>query len=329
MQKIQKKSNGVKKTRVLVTGASGFIGRNLFETLSQRDDLDVLGTYHSKTTRILPYILDKADLMKKEDAERVTKDIDIVIHAAAISAGAKYIVDYPDFQMDNTAINTNLLQAVYKNNVKHFVFLSCSVLYPMDLGRPVKEDDVDYNRIHPKYHAGAWIKIYGEKLCEFYSKLGKTKFTVIRHSNIYGPYDKFNLEYGHVFAATIVKAVNTPNGGKMAVWGDGQEERDLLHVSDLSRFIEMAISNGDWRYEIFNVGYGKVTSVADLTAKIINAAGKELVIAYDRSKPTIENSKLVLDFSHARRFGWQPEVDLNHGIRQTVDWYKEYYRGGW
>ena len=321
----------MKETRVLITGVSGFIGKNLLETLLPRENLYVVGVSRNPIGKsvINPYWwhIGRVDLMDKEDAVRITKDVDIIIHAAAISAGAKYIVGQPDFQFDNTTINTNILQAAYANGVKHFIFLSCSVLYPMDLGRPVREDDFDIGRIHPKYHAGAWIKIYGEELCRFYSGLGRTRFTVIRHSNIYGPYDKFDLERGHVFASTIAKVMNAHDGGKIVVWGEGAEERDLLHVSDLTSFIERVIASADWQYQVFNVGYGRALSVADLTAKIISASGKNLSIEYDKSKPAIENSKLTLDISKAmEKLGWQPEVGLEDGIRETIDWYKRNYQ---
>ena len=319
------------KTRVLVTGANGFIGRNLFEAFSLRNDLEVFGTLHNNYTgwdRSMLSAHDFVDLTRKADALRVTKEIDVVIHAAAISAGAKYIVGQPDFLLDNTTINTNILQAVYQNNVKHFIFLSCSVLYPMNLGRPVREDDVDFHHgIHPKYHMSAWVKIYGEKLCEFYSKLGCTRFTVVRHSNIYGPHDKFDLERGHVTAATIAKVMSAKDGDVIMVWGTGEEERDLLYVSDFTNFVESVLDREGRRFDVFNVGLGKLISVAELTAKIINASGKRLYMKHDLSQPTIEDSKLVMDVTKAKeKLGWHPEIGLDEGIQQTLDWYKNNYK---
>ena len=82
-------------------------------------------------------------------------------------------------------------------------------MYPMDRTVPVKEEDVDLeNGIHRAYFGGAWMKVYAEKICEFYSRLGRTSFTVIRHSNIYGPHDTFDQDKAHVFAATILKVMN-------------------------------------------------------------------------------------------------------------------------
>ena len=83
------------------------------------------------------------------------------------------------------------------------------------------------------------MKIYVEKLCEFYSKFGVNKF-LIRHSNIYGPYDKFDLKKSHVFGATVAKIMNQKNKF-IEVWGNGSEQRNFLHVDDLMNFIDLAI----------------------------------------------------------------------------------------
>ena len=80
---------------------------------------------------------------------------------------------------------------------------------------------------------------YREK-CEFYSRLGKNKYTIIRHSNVYGPYDKYDLKKSHVFGATVSKVINTKNGD-IKIWGNGEEKRDLMYVGDLSTIIFLAI----------------------------------------------------------------------------------------
>ena len=92
-------------------------------------------------------------------------------------------------------------------------------------------------------------------MCQFYSRLGKTKHTVIRHSNMYGPYDKYDLEKSHVFGATVTKVMESKDG-KVNVWGTGEEKRDLLYVEDLVDFIDTALNNQSSPYELFNVGLG-------------------------------------------------------------------------
>ena len=193
-------------------------------------------------------------------------------------------------------------------------------MYQPNTGKSVKEGNFNLSaELHKNYFGPGWTKIYAEKLCEFYARLGRTKFTVIRHSNIYGPYDKYDLEWSHVFGATIAKVVSAKD--TVTVWGEGKEERDLLHVSDLVRFMEMAIDAEQAPFELVNVGLGKGIMIRDLVKKIISASGKKIAIAYDTSKPTIP-TKLVLDIGMARKkFGWKPLVSLDEGIKKTIAWY--------
>ena len=92
--------------------------------------------------------------------------------------------------------------------------------------------------MHPNYFGIGWTKLYIEKMCEFFSRLGVTKHTVIRHTNVFGPHDKFDLERSHVFGATVTKAM-TSTTGAITVWGTGEEARDLIYVDDLVRFVEL------------------------------------------------------------------------------------------
>jgi GDP-L-fucose synthase len=157
-------------------------------------------------------------------------------------------------------------------------------------------------------------------MCEFYSRISNSRYTVLRHSNIYGPHDKYDLDKSHVFGATITKVL-TAKDGKITVWGTGEEERDLLYVSDLVRFVELAIDKQQTGYELYNVGYGSAISVDNLVKKIIEHSGKDIGIEYDTSRPNIK-TKLCLDTSKAKsQLGWHPEVTLDEGIQKTIDWY--------
>ena len=124
------------------------------------------------------------------------------------------------------------------------------------------------------------VQLYIEKMCDFYSRIGETKFTVLRHTNIYGPHDKFDLERSHVFGATITKVLSSKNQ-KVSVWGTGEEERDLLYIDDLVDFIDNAIKNQKSMYGLYNCGYGSAFSIRTLVEKIISASGKNL------TKPSI------------------------------------------
>jgi nucleoside-diphosphate-sugar epimerase len=112
------------------------------------------------------------------------------------------------------------------------------------------------------------------------------------------------------------------DGAKIVVWGAGEEERDLLYISDLVDFVKLAIEKQESKFELYNVGYGSSISVSNLVKKIIACSEKDIDIEYDLSKPTIK-TKLSLDITRAKSsLVWSPKVSLDEGIRRTMEWYK-------
>lgn len=313
------------KKRILVCGGTGFIGRNIAEYFATKSEFEVFATFHHQKPFPNPGIrFLKADLTKREDVVRVIKGKEILIQSAATTSGSKDIINRPHYHVtDNAVMNSLILRAAHEQKIKHLVFFSCSIMYPSGESL-VKESDFDPNgQIYPDYFGAAWTKIYIEKMCEFYSGIGKTKYTVIRHSNVYGPHDKFDLEKSHVFGATMAKVMNVQDGKEILIWGRGEEERDLLYVSDLVNFVKAALKNQKSRFEIFNVGSGALISVKDLAAKVIARSGKKIRLSFDFSKPVIK-FKLCLDSSKAKkRMGWAALVPLDEGIKKTMDWYNK------
>lgn len=317
------------KRKILVCGATGFIGRNIAEYFAQKDNCEVYGTYLKSEPLNNPGIrMIKADLTDKGDVGGVVKGMDIIIQAAATTSGAKDIVTKPYYHVtDNALMNSLLFRAAHEHGISHLIFFSCTVMYQPG-ETPVKEEDFDANKeIFPNYFGVGWTKVYIEKMCEFYSRIGSTKYTAIRHSNIYGPYDKFDLEKSHVFGATMTKVMTAEDGGEIVVWGTGEEERDLLYVSDLVDFVERAIEKQTSGFELVNAGYGSAISISDLVKEIIACSGKDIGIKYDTSQPTIP-TKLCLDTTRANNlFGWSPAISLAEGIRKTIDWYRTNIQG--
>lgn len=313
------------KKKILVCGATGFIGRNTAETLAEKDDYKVYGTYfNSKPYNNLKIELIKADLRNESDVKKVVKGKDIIVQMAATTSGASDVIYKPYYHVvDNARMNPLIFRAAHEYKVLNVIFPSCTTMYHSS-NKPIKETDLDLKKGVPeKYFGVAWMKVFIEKTCEFFSKLGNTKYTVLRHSNIYGPYDKFDLKRSHVFGATMTKVMTATEGDSILVWGTGEEERDLLYVSDVVSFIEKAIDKQETQFDLVNVGLGKSISVSNLVKKIIEISGKKLKIEYDPSKPTIK-TKVCLDSTEAKkRFNWEPKVSLEEGIIKTMNWYKE------
>jgi GDP-L-fucose synthase len=314
----------VKRKKILICGATGFIGRNMVEHFLMQANMEVIGVYNKRPKYNLPNLQwVKADLNNSDDVSRILDGIDIVIQAAATTSGSKDIVARPYIHVtDNAVMNSLLFRAAFEKNVKHVVFFSCTVMLQSS-ELPQSEEDYDANiELHPRYFGVGHTKLYMEKMCDFYSRIGDTKYTVIRHTNIYGPHDKFDLERSHVFGATITKVLSSESG-KLSVWGTGEEERDLLFIDDLNSFVESALKNQKKSYALYNCGYGSAISIKNLVYKIIKASGKKLRVEHDLSQPTIKTS-LCLDCSKAKdELGWVPKTSIEDGIYKTIAWWRE------
>ncbi|MBI5236222.1 MAG: NAD-dependent epimerase/dehydratase family protein [Deltaproteobacteria bacterium] len=312
------------RKKVLVAGATGFIGKNIVERLAGRPDYELFGTYRNSASLEraqtgVEWI--KADLTNAADVDRAIKGMDVVVQTAATTSGAKDIVTRPYIHVtDNAVMNSLIFRACHEANVGRVVFFSCTVMYASGQ-EPVREEGFDANAgMHKNYFGVGWTKVYIEKMCEFYSRLGRTKYTVIRHSNVYGPHDKFDLERSHVFGATMTKVMNAGKVGDLEVWGTGEEERDLLYVEDLADFVEIALDKQDAPFGLYNVGSGEAIAVNELVKRVIRHSGKDLTVRHDASLPTIK-TRLCLDIQKAvAAFGWRPKTSLDDGIRKTMDW---------
>lgn len=329
--------------RILVLGATGFVGRNCMEYFAAKGH-EVIAHYHLRgvtlehATRFV-----KADLHDEDAVKRMMEGVDVVIQAAAATSGCKDTLQDPALHIrSNAVMNSYIFPAAVKAGVKHVIFPSCSVMYQSS-DAPLRESDFDAQTpLNPAYLGFASTKLYCEKLCEFYAGISDTKFTVMRNTNFYGPYDKYDLNRSHVFGATITKVMTAgrpivptsemsayevsqrqKEADTVTVWGTGEEARDFLHVENFCRFAELAIEKQSAKYELYNVGSGQAVKIRDLVAKVVDLSGKKLAIEYDTSKPTIPTS-LCLDTTKAREeLGWEPEVTLEYGITSTLAWWKD------
>ena len=308
--------------KILICGSSGFIGSNILISLSKNKNYKIFALLHKKNPKKkikgINYL--KGDLLKYNDCLSITKGVDIVVQCAATTSGSKDIINKPYLHVtDNAVMNSYLLRAIYENNVKHFIFTSCTVMYK-NSKRNLSENEVDEKKIFSSYYGVANTKLYIEKICKFYSTISKTKFSIVRHSNIYGPNDKFDLNKGHFIGSSIHKIFKQKDN-IVKIFGKGNEKRDFLFVEDFNRFIKAIINKQKSNFEIINCSYGKSFKIKETLKKIINISKTNKKIVSIRNSKNINVDICVSSKKAKKVLGWFPKFTIEEGLKKTIRWY--------
>jgi len=311
--------------RILITGASGFVGSNLVRRLLS-EGARVRATLYSHGPVVEDDRIDymQADLTLQQDCERAVEGQSILLHCAASTSGAATIAATPMVHVTpNVVMNSLILEAAHQAGVEKVVWLSSTTGYPPTGDSAVREEEMFEGEPFEKYHFVGWMKRFTELLCRMYGeKLEKRMTTVVlRPTNIYGPADDFEPATSHVTAALIRKVVErqTP----LEVWGTGDDVRDVVYVDDMVEAIILAAQKDIEGYMPLNVGLGKAYSVNELLAAILEIDGfGDARIEFNPARPTMIPIRLV-DLSNAERvLGFRPGTGLREGLRRTIDWYR-------
>ena len=314
------------KKKLLILGGTGFIGGSATEYFAKSGKYEITATvFNTQPKKAIESVqYQQVDLRDERQVKDIMIGQDIVIHAAATTTGSKDVIERPYLHVtDNAVMNSWIFREAMLNNVEHIIFLSCTVMY-QSKNYPQKESDwSNGDEIYEKYFGVGKMKVFSEDMCDFYSRISNTKYTAIRHSNVYGPNDKFDLDKCHVVPAFINKIINSTN--KLDVWGDGSAKRDIIFIDDLIDMIEKVINNQKTGYELYNCGSGKAYSIKELADTIMMVNNKELKLEYDITKPNIP-TVVILDYQKAKdELGWEPKTSIEDGLKITSDWYKNYY----
>jgi len=297
---------------VLVAGGTGLVGSAIVRELQSRN-VDVL-VVNSKVVDLLDR---KATFAYIADHKPET-----IIDAAAMVGGIGANNSYPvDFLSKNIQIQTNLMDAAHAAKVPGFLFLGSSCIYPRDCAQPIKEEYLLTGPLELTNSAYAVAKIAGIELIKSYRKQYGYKWISAMPTNLYGPNDNFDLENSHVFPALIRKfSEAAKSGNPVQLWGTGSPKREFLHVDDLAKAVAVLLAKYDADSHI-NIGSGEDVTIKDLATSIAMATGFTGDIKWDATKPDGTPRK-VMDVSRIKALGWKPEISLQDGIAQTVEWYQ-------
>ena len=249
---------------------------------------------------------------------------EIVIAAAAKVGGILANNDFPYlFLMENMQIQNNLIDCAHKLGIEKFIFLGSSCIYPKLAPQPLKEEYLLTNTLEPTNEWYAIAKITGVKACQAIRRQYNKDYVSLMPTNLYGPFDNFDLQSSHVLPAMLRKfhEAKLNNHSDVTLWGSGKPMREFLFVDDLADAIVYALENNLPGY-LFNIGTGKDIMISQLAETIQRVTGHHGNILWDATKPDGTPRKLM-DISKMKEMGWEYSTELEHGIQKTYQWFLE------
>tara|TARA_B100000212_G_scaffold172179_1_gene129459 strand:+ start:580 stop:1506 length:927 start_codon:yes stop_codon:yes gene_type:complete len=301
-------------SKVFVAGHKGLVGSAIVRYLEKKSYKDIYWVRKENCD-----LRDKV----KVDAYFEQAKPDYVFLAAAKVGGIGANSKYPaEFIYDNLMIQSNIIDAAYRNGVKKLLFLGSSCIYPKFANQPITEDQLLTGSLEGSNDAYAIAKIAGIKMCQAYRKQYGFNAIPVMPTNLYGINDNFDLENSHVLPALIRKFYEAAmlRHGKVTLWGDGSPMREFLHVDDLVEALIICMDKYD-SDDIINIGTGEDVTIKDLSEMIAKVVDFRRTIEWDTSKPNGTPRK-VLNVDKIKSLGWEPKISLEDGIKSTYDWYR-------
>ena len=310
-------------SRVFIAGAQGMVGSSIKRNLESKHYNEIYWVRRKN-----------CDLRNRIQVDQYFQQAkpEYVFVAAAKVGGIVANRDYPaDFIYDNLMIQSNIIDAAYRNGVKKLVFLGSSCIYPKMAKQPITEDELLSGYLESSNDAYAIAKIAGMRMCRAYRQQYGFNAISLMPTNLYGPNDNFDLESSHVLPALIRKChegkdnISVDMGGPymhpIDLWGDGSPMREFLHVDDLAEACYKCMQDYEGEEHI-NVGTGEDVTIKEAATTIADVVGFTGGFNWDTSKPNGTPRK-VLNIDRIKSLGWEPKISFKKGVESTYKWYLE------
>jgi len=298
-----------KDSKIYVAGHKGMVGSACCRALLAKGYKNIIG--FSSQELDLRNQRDVFGMLEREKPKAI-------INAAAKVGGILANSTYPyEFLMDNMLIQNNLIKAAHELDIKKFIFLGSSCIYPKMASQPLKEEYLLTGTLEETNQWYAIAKISGVKLIEALRHQYNRDYVSLMPTNLYGPGDNYDLDTSHVLPAMLRKfhEAKQKNINEVALWGTGSPKREFLHVDDLAKAVIFSIENylSD---SLYNIGSGVEVSVQELAEIIQKIVGYKGSIKWDHSKLDGTPRKL-LDSCKMNDLGWKAKIDLKKGIMEV------------
>lgn len=313
-----------KTDKIYIAGHTGLIGSAVVRRLQRNGFSNLLIANHTE--------------LELTDARAVDVFFDnyspeYVVLAAGRVGGIVENQLYPaDFMIENLAIQLNVLKAAHRTGVRKLILFASSCMYPRECSQPMAESALLSGQPEPTSLAYAISKLAGMQMCLAYNQqYGEQRFIPVIPNSTFGPNDNFDPKSGHVLSSLIRRFHEAVQAGATSItlWGSGSPRREFIQADDVAdACILLLNSDADIPDLPVNIGTGKDCSISELAEIIAAIVDYKGIIEWDRSKPDGAPRKL-LDSSRIQFFGWEPEGNLEDGIKDTYQWYldKVLYQG--
>ncbi len=302
------------KTRILLTGGGGMVGRNLLEHAAM-SDFEVFAP-RSGELDLCNFVAVQRYLEKCQP--------DMVIHAAGKVGGIQANMREPvGFLLDNLDMGRNVVRAAHEAGIRRLINLGSSCMYPRNHSESLTEEMVLKGELEPTNEGYALAKVVIARLCEYIMREDDTfQYKTLIPCNIYGRYDKFDPVNSHLVPAIIRKVHQAKQNGErfVEIWGDGTARREFMYAGDLADALARAINNFDTLPSYMNVGLGRDYTVNQYYQAAADVMGYTGGFSHDLSKPVGMARKLV-SVERQQAWGWSARYDLRDGIEQTYSFY--------
>lgn len=304
-----------KNAKIFITGYEGMIGAALVRSLKT-----------AGFNNLITKSFSQFDLTNQSEVHKffLQEEPEYVFLAPVKEGGILANTTYPaELIYINLQVQTNIIHFACEAKVKKLLFLGSSCIYPKFCLQPMKEEALLTGLLEPTNEAYAIAKIAGIKMCQAYNKQFNTNFISVAPTNIYGPYDNFDLKTSHVIPGLIRKfhQAKVEKKKEVIIWGTGNPRREFLYVDDLANACLFLMDNYG-QPEMINIGYGKDVSIRELALIIKDVTEFEGELIFDDTKPDGMPHKL-LDISKMNKLGWSAKIDLKKGLKKTYAWFKE------
>ena len=307
------------QSKIFIAGHKGMLGSSILRILRKKGYKNLI-TIEKKKLDLRNQLLVKKFFEEKKPHA--------VIIAAAKVGGIKANMNYPaDFIYDNLQIQSNLISTSYNNKVKKLILFGSSCIYPKNLKKPIKENQMMTGPLEETNDSYSIAKIAGIKMIEAINKQYKKRYICLMPCNLFGPNDNYDTNNSHFLPALIKKiylASKKKRNKVVKLWGTGKPLREVLYVDEVGEACEYFLRKKT-NSHLINIGSRTEKTIKDFAKKVRKKIDPSVDIKFDNNKKLDGVKRKKLDINLAKKYGWKSKMNFDETLEMTIEDFKRKY----